>query len=187
MGPKVTVDSASLTNKALELIEAHWLFGFPADRLGVLVHPQSVVHSLIEAEDGSVLAQLGVSDMRLPIQYALTYPARASGPCPRLDLAALGRLDFHPPDEARFPALGLARWVIRTGGTAGAIFNAANEAAVEAFLDRRIPFGRIGELAQEACQAIEPTPLARLEDALAADAQARDFVGRKLARQAQLR
>ncbi len=176
MGPKVTIDCASLTNKALEVIEAHWLFGFGSDRLGVLVHPQSIVHSLIETIDGSVLAQLGISDMRLPIQFALTHPDRSPGHTPRLDLASLARLDFEEPDERRFPALALARWVIDQGGTAGAIFNAANEAAVEAFIDGRIPFGRIGELTRDACDAIAPAPLAALGDALDADRRARQHV-----------
>jgi len=176
MGPKVTIDCASLTNKALEVIEAHWLFGFPSSQLGVLVHPQSIVHSLIETVDGSVLAQLGVSDMRLPIQFALTHPGRAPGSTPRLDLAALARLDFEEPDEQRFPALTLARWVIDTGGTAGAIFNAANEAAVGAFLKGDIPFGRIGELTRHACEHVEVTPLRSLQDATRADKLARKHV-----------
>lgn len=181
MGPKVTIDCASLTNKALEVIEAHWLFGFGSSRLGVLVHPQSIVHSLIETIDGSVLAQLGVSDMRLPIQLALTHPDRAPGNTPALDLAQLARLDFEEPDEQRFPALALARWVIDTGGTAGAIFNAANEAAVQAFLAGHIPFGRIGELTQHACKSVEVTPLETLQDATDADATARAHVERHIA------
>ena len=182
MGPKVTVDCASLTNKALEVIEAHWLFGFPSGQLDVLVHPQSIVHSLIETIDNSVLAQLGVSDMRLPIQFALTHPGRAPGNTPTLDLATLARLDFEHPDEERFPALAMARWVIDTGGTAGAIFNAANEAAVEAFLAGHIAFGRIGELTKSACDAITPTTLTSLGDAMAADAKAREFVANALRR-----
>lgn len=182
MGPKVTVDCASLTNKALEVIEAHWLFGFPSGQLDVLVHPQSIVHSLIETIDGSVLAQLGVSDMRLPIQLALTHPDRAPGHTPRLDLAQLARLDFEEPDEARFPALAMARWVIDTGGTAGAIFNAANEAAVEAFLASHIPFGRIGELTRGACEAVTPSALTSLEDVMDADARAREHVRGQLGR-----
>lgn len=181
MGPKVTVDCASLTNKALEVIEAHWLFGFPSAQLGVLIHPQSIVHSLIETIDGSVLAQLGVSDMRLPIQFALTHPHRAPGHTPRLDLAQLARLDFQEPDEERFPALAMARWAIETGGTAGAIFNAANEAAVQAFLEGHIPFGRIGELTRDACESIDATPMATLADAQHADNKARAHVMAQLA------
>lgn len=180
MGAKVTVDCASLTNKALEVIEAHWLFGFPSDRLDVLVHPQSIVHSFIETIDGSVIAQLGVSDMRVPIQIALTHPNRSPSTTPRLDLAALARLDFEPPDEQRFPALSLARWVIDEGGTAGAIFNAANEVAVEAFLAGEIPFGRIGELTRDACEAATPMPLSSLGDALEADRLARERVRRAM-------
>ncbi len=180
MGPKVTIDCASLMNKALELIEAHWLFGFPSAQLGVLVHPQSIVHSLIETVDGSVLAQLGVSDMRLPIQLALTHPDRAPGNTPALDLAQLARLDFEEPDEARFPALALARWVIDTGGTAGAIFNAANEAAVEAFLAGHVPFGRMGELTRDACESLDVSPLRTLADATDADQRARAYVQRHL-------
>lgn len=180
MGPKVTIDCASLTNKALEVIEAHWLFGFPSAQLGVLVHPQSIVHSLIETIDGSILAQLGINDMRLPIQFALTHPHRAPGNTPPLDLAAIARLDFEEPDEHRFPALALARWVIDTGGTAGAIFNAANEAAVEAFLQGQIPFGRIGQLTQHACEHIQVTPLRTLQDAKAADKIARKHVAARI-------
>ncbi len=139
MGAKVTLDSASLTNKAFEVIEAHWLFGIPAERIDVLIHPQSIVHSLVEFADGSVLAQLGSADMRGPIQYALTHPARATRRARALDLAAMRRLDFAPPDAARFPALGLAYRVIRDGGTSGAIFNAASEEATAIFLAHGSP------------------------------------------------
>jgi 1-deoxy-D-xylulose-5-phosphate reductoisomerase len=139
MGAKVTLDSASLTNKAFEVIEAHWLFGIPAERIDVLIHPQSIVHSLVEFADGSVLAQLGSPDMRGPIQYALTHPARASRRARSLDLAAMSRLDFSPPDLERFPALGLAYRVIREGGTSGAIFNAASEEATAIFLAHGSP------------------------------------------------
>ena len=134
MGQKVTIDSASLTNKALEVIEAHWLYAMPAERIDVLVHPQSIVHSFVEYTDGSVIAQLGSPDMRCPIQFALSYPHRADGACRKLDWRTLTKLDFEAPDLDRFPALGLAYDVIRAGGTSGAIFNAANEEAVEAFL-----------------------------------------------------
>lgn len=180
MGPKVTIDSASLTNKALEVIEAHWLFGAAADQIDVLVHPQSIVHSLVEYADGSVIAQLGANDMRTPIQYALAHPSRPSGISRKLDLAAVARLDFCPPDHDRFPALGLAYEVIRAGGTSGAVFNAANEAAVSAFLDRQIPFGRIAELSRDALAEIGSTQLRSLADAVAADAAARSFVQRSL-------
>jgi len=190
MGPKITIDCASLTNKALELIEAHWLFAMPADRLDVLVHPQSIVHSLVEMDDASTIAQLGTTDMRTAIQLALTHPRRAPAPAPRLDLAAIGRLDFEPPDPARFPALACARRVIERGGTSGAIFNAANEAAVNAFLGGNggagappvssLPFGAIAELTIAALDEIEPRPMRTLADALGADAEAREFVSRRL-------
>jgi 1-deoxy-D-xylulose-5-phosphate reductoisomerase len=176
MGPKVTIDSASLTNKSLEIIEAHWLFGLPASRIGVLIHPQSVVHALVEFGDGSVVAQLGPPDMRSPIQYALTFPSRPAGISKRLDLAALSRLDFFPPDSERFPALDLAYQVIERGGTAGTILNAANEAAVEAFLAGRIPFGRITELSAAALAAVGVSPVRSLADVLQADSEARRFV-----------
>lgn len=182
MGPKVTIDSASLTNKALEVLEAHWLYGAGADRIDVLIHPQSIVHSLVEYADGSVIAQLGANDMRTPIQYALAHPARPPGVSRKLDLASIARLEFVPPDHARFPALGLAYEVIRSGGSAGAVFNAANEAAVAAFLDRRIPFGRIAELTRDALRELGSSPLRTLADALAADAAARRYVERILVR-----
>jgi 1-deoxy-D-xylulose-5-phosphate reductoisomerase len=138
MGAKITIDSATLFNKGLELIEAHWLFG--VERVDVVVHPQSVVHSLVEFVDGSVVAQLGAPDMLLPIQYALTAPRRRPGPAPKLDLATVGRLDFEPPDELRFPCLGLARRAWEAGGLAPAHISAADEVAVAAFLDGRLPF-----------------------------------------------
>lgn len=139
MGAKVTLDSASLTNKAFEVIEAHWLFGVPAERIDVLIHPQSIVHSLVEFADGSVLAQLGSPDMRGPIQYALTHPNRPARRARALDLAAMSRLDFSPPDLERFPALALAYRVIREGGTSGAVFNAASEEATSIFLSQDGP------------------------------------------------
>lgn len=178
MGRKVTVDSASLTNKALELIEAHWLFGVGPESLDVLVHPQSIVHSMIEFDDGSVLAQLGTTDMRTPIQYALTHPLRGGAPAARLDLAEVGRLDFEPPDHERFPALRLAERVLRAGGSAGAVLNGANEAAVEAFLAGRIPFGRMAEVVRGALDAIATTPVAEVSDVERADALARAHVRR---------
>lgn len=180
MGAKVTIDSASLTNKALEVIEAHWLFGLGADRIGVLVHPQSIVHAIVEYADGSSVAQLGAPDMRTPIQYALTHPQRPPGVSNRVDWASLRRLDFSPPDLDRFPALAIGYRVIELGGTSGALFNAANEAAVEAFLKRRIPFGRIPELSAAAIDEIGVSPLNSLQDALDADAEARRFVAAQL-------
>ena len=184
MGAKITIDCASLTNKALEVIETRWLFGLPGERIDVIVHPQSIVHSFVEYTDGSVVAQLGAPDMRTPIQYALTWPHRAPGTSRKMDFAALSRLDFEPPDTERFPALGLAYDVIDKGGVSGAVFNAANEAAVAAFLDRRIPFGRITELSAGALRSlvgdrVQP-PLTRLADVLDADRAAREHVARAL-------
>ena len=182
MGPKVTIDSASLTNKALEVIEAHWLFGLPGDKIDVLIHPQSIVHAIVEFADGSLIAQLGASDMRTPIQYALTYPSRPDGRSRKLDLAAMSRLDFSPPDREQFPALNAAYDVIERAGTSGAIFNAANEAAVEAFLSGSpsIPFGRISELSRAALREVGVSRLRNLEDALEADREARRFVAKTL-------
>lgn len=180
MGAKVTVDSASLTNKALEVIEAHWLFGVESARIGVLIHPQSIVHSFVEFTDRSVIAQCGAPDMKTPIQFALTFPSRAPGCSRAVDWASLRRLDFDEPDPERFPALALGFRVVDEGGTAGAVFNAANEAAVEAFLARRIPFGRIAELSAGALDEVGTSPLRNLDDAFAADAEARRFVRARL-------
>jgi len=173
MGPKVTIDSASLTNKALEIIEAHWLFGLPPDKILAVIHPQSIVHALVEFTDGSVVAQLASPDMRLPIQAALAFPHQAPGISRKLDLFTLGTLDFSPPDLDRFPALGLAYDVIHRGGTSGAVFNAANEAAVELFLAGKIPFGHIPELTARALNHIGSSALRSLSDVFEADAEAR--------------
>jgi 1-deoxy-D-xylulose-5-phosphate reductoisomerase len=143
MGPKITIDSATMMNKALEIIEARWLFDLQPQQIDVLIHPQSIVHSLVEFIDGSVLAQLGSPDMKLPIQYALTYPYRKAGPAAPLDVSTSVRLDFEPPDPQRFPALGLGTEVARAGGTAGAVLNGANEAAVSEFRAGRLPFNEI--------------------------------------------
>jgi 1-deoxy-D-xylulose 5-phosphate reductoisomerase (EC 1.1.1.267) len=140
MGAKVTVDSATLMNKGLEIIEARWLFGVPAERIEVVVHPQSIIHSLVEFVDGSVKAQLSLPDMRLPIQYALLYPERHPCPVQRLDLTKIGALTFEPPDEVRFPCLRLAKLAVQVGGTMPAVLNAADEIAVNAFLQRKIGF-----------------------------------------------
>jgi 1-deoxy-D-xylulose-5-phosphate reductoisomerase len=150
MGAKISVDSATLMNKGLELIEAHYLFGLPSDRIDVLIHPQSVIHSMVEFIDGSVLAQLGSPDMRIPIAYALAWPERIATPAQKLDLAALARLDFEAPDLERFPALRLARQALEAGAAAPVVLNAANEVAVAAFLDGRIPFPEIASLVEEA-------------------------------------
>src|SRR5207302_10974244 len=138
MGSKITIDSATLMNKGLEVIEAHWLFGFSADEINIVVHPESIVHSMIELIDGSVIAQMGVTDMRHAIQYSLTYPERCSSELPPLDLAALSSLHFEAPDRERFPCISLAYRALKTGGTLPAAMNAANEEAVQAFLDERI-------------------------------------------------
>ena len=185
MGPKITVDSASLMNKALEVIEAHWLFGLPGDKIDVVIHPQSIIHSFVEFVDGSVIAQLSPPDMKMPIQYALTWPQRIEGCSPRMDWSQLHRFELEPVDHDRFPALQLAYEVIGVGGTAGAIFNAANEAAVEAFLAGSIPFGRITELVSEVLRSIQATPVTSLADVMSADAAARTEVQRRLAQLSQ--
>jgi 1-deoxy-D-xylulose-5-phosphate reductoisomerase len=146
MGAKISIDSATLINKGLELIEAHHLFGLPHDRLDVLVHPQSIVHALVTYKDGGVVAGLSVPDMRIPIAHCLGWPARLHWQAPRLDLAAIGSLTFGAPDLARFPALKLARDALEVGGAAPTVLNAANEVAVEAFLGRRIGFADIASV-----------------------------------------
>ncbi len=173
MGAKVTIDSATLVNKALELIEAHWLFGLGADRLDAVIHPTSVVHALVETGDGSVVAQLGAPDMRTPIIRALAFPDRCPEPAARLDLLALGSLEFRPIEGPWRAAIDLGLHAIRQGGDAGAVFNAANEAAVHAFLDHRIPFGRIVEVVAEVCAEHRPGPVRTLADVERADARAR--------------
>jgi 1-deoxy-D-xylulose-5-phosphate reductoisomerase len=173
MGPKVTIDSASLMNKALELVEAHWLFGLGSDRIDAIIHPQSIVHGFVEYLDGSVLAQLSPPDMRTPIQQAMCDPERFDGPSRKLDFAALRSLDFEPVDVARFPAIALAHRVIVAGGSSGAVFNAANEVAVAAFLARRIGFLEIAELVRDTLDATPSTPVGSLADVLRADQQAR--------------
>jgi 1-deoxy-D-xylulose-5-phosphate reductoisomerase len=177
MGPKVTIDSASLMNKALELVEAHWLFGLGADRIDAIVHPQSIVHGFVEYLDGSVLAQLSPPDMRTPIQQALCDPERLDGPSRKLDFAALRSLDFEPVDAARFPAIGLALEVIRRGGTSGATLNAANEVAVAAFLERRIGFLDIAETVASTLRALPVAEVRSLDDVTAADEAARAYAG----------
>lgn len=173
MGRKITIDSASLMNKGLEVIEAHWLFGLPAEQIDVIVHPQSIVHSFVEYVDGSVLAQCGPPDMKTPIQYALTWPDRVEGCGPRLDWQALRQLDFQQLDHDVFPSVRMALDVIRVGGTSGAIFNAANEVAVEAFLAHRIEFGGIFELVATGLREIQPRPASSLEVVLEDDARTR--------------
>ncbi|MDH5835719.1 1-deoxy-D-xylulose-5-phosphate reductoisomerase [Luteimonas kalidii] len=173
MGPKISVDSATLMNKGLELIEAHHLFGLPDAQLDVLVHPQSLVHSLVEFVDGSVLAQLGLPDMRTALAVGLGWPRRLASGVGPLDLAAHGRLEFEPPDLDTFPCLGLARGALRAGGTAPATLNAANEVAVSAFLQGRIGFLSIAALVEEALAAIAVEPAESLAALWEADARAR--------------
>ncbi len=178
MGPKITIDSATLMNKGLEVIEARWLFDTPAARISVLVHPQSIVHSMVELVDGSVIAQLGVTDMRLPIQYAFSYPERWAAPLPFLDLARCGRLDFESPDTERFPCLALAFRALEGDAGLPIVLNAANEVAVAAFLDSRLGFTAIGRLIAEAMDAYERSgtrPIETLADVRAVDRWARGF------------
>jgi len=176
MGPKITIDSATMMNKALEIIEACWLFDLKPDSVEVLIHPESIIHSMVEFCDGSVVAQLGVPDMKTPIQYALTHPDRAAGCARRLDFSTIRRLNFEPPDLERFPALRLGYEVARAGGTAGAVFNAANEQAIEAFRAGQIPFGRIVQLTEHVLAGHHVKPQPTLEQLLAADAWARQEV-----------
>jgi 1-deoxy-D-xylulose-5-phosphate reductoisomerase len=182
MGQKITIDSATMINKALEIIEARWLFNLSADQIDVVIHPQSIVHSLVEFVDGSVVAQLSPPDMRLPIQFALTWPERWSSPARKLDLTQSQRLEFEPPDEDRFPAVRLGREVAAAGGSAGAVLNAANEVAVAAFLDGNLKFTKI----VPACRAVleshnfvtDPT----LDELLTLDAWARQELSKSLSK-----
>jgi 1-deoxy-D-xylulose-5-phosphate reductoisomerase len=180
MGAKITIDSATLMNKGLEVIEAHWLFSASADEIDILVHPQSIVHSMVEMVDGSIIAQMGVTDMRHAIQYALTYPERRPADLPPLDLATLSNLEFFAPDIDKFPCIALAYNALRKGGTMPAVLNAANEVSVAAFLDEKIKFGDIPRLIRAACEAHNPKPAVNLDTVLAADRWARDWVKRKI-------
>ena len=183
MGPKITIDSATLMNKGLEVIEARWLFDVTRDQIDVVVHPQSVVHSMVELTDGSIIAQLGVTDMRLPIQYAFSYPERWAAPLPPLDLARAGRLDFEPPDNGRFPCLGLAFRALEGDAGLPIVLNAANEVAVAAFLDSRLPFRMIGPLIGQAMDEYERAArrdVASLHDVRAIDGWARALTDGKI-------
>jgi 1-deoxy-D-xylulose-5-phosphate reductoisomerase len=174
MGAKISVDSATMMNKGLEYIEAYHLFPVGLEKLGIVVHPQSVIHSMVEFRDRSTLAQLGPSDMRVPIASCLAWPRRMDTPMPPLDLAAIGELTFFPPDESRFPATRLAREAIRAGGSAPAILNAANEVAVAAFLAGQIRFTRIAALVEETLARSNDAPRpASLDEVLAVDQSAR--------------
>ena len=176
MGAKITVDSASMFNKGLEIMEARWLFDLPEDRIEVVVHPESIVHSAVVFRDGAVLAQLGVPDMRVPIGYAMSYPERLETGVPGPDLFALGRLTFEKPDEEKFPALRLARESLRAGGAACTVFNGANEEAVTAFLREEIPFGEIARRVENAMERLCGLPADNLEEILEADRRARESV-----------
>jgi 1-deoxy-D-xylulose-5-phosphate reductoisomerase len=182
MGRKITIDSATLMNKGLEVIEARWLFGVPPERVEVLVHPQSVVHSMVEFVDGTVLAQLGVTDMRLPIQYALSYPEKWEAAIPGMDFTRTPRLDFESPDRERFPCLELAYRALAGGGTLPAVLNAANEEAVSAFLDGGAPFTGIQDCISEVMQSHRAVEVRSLGDVLEADAWARGQARACLAR-----
>ena len=173
MGRKITIDSATLMNKGLEVIEARWLFGVAAERVEVLIHPQSVVHSMVEFVDGTVLAQLGVTDMRLPIQYALSYPERWEAAIPGLDWGKAMRLEFDVPDRERFPCLALADEALRRGGSVPAALNAANEVAVEAFLAGRLPFTAIPRVIEATLNAVSNSDSMSLESIMEVDATAR--------------
>lgn len=176
-----------MMNKALEMIEAHWLFDLSAERIDVIIHPQSIVHSFVEFIDGSVVAQLSPPDMKLPIQLAMTWPTRAPRSATPLDWKNLRGLEFEPVDHERFPAVNLAWRAIRAGGSSGAILNGANETAVEAFVAGRIRFGEISTLVAGALDAIAPTPVPDLAAVFAADAHARKWVAQKLHSAAQVR
>lgn len=176
MGAKITIDSATLMNKGLEVIEAHWLFNCSADEIDIVVHPQSVVHSMVEMVDGSIIAQLGVTDMRHAIQYALTYPERRPSQLSSLDLAMLTKLEFFSPDTDKFPCIRLAYQALRVGGTMPAVLNAANEVAVAAFLNEKIKFGDIPRLIQSVCDLHQVQPASSLDQVLAADRWARQWI-----------
>jgi len=174
MGRKITIDSATLMNKGLEVIEAHWLFGARGDQIEVLIHPQSVVHSMVELTDGSIIAQLGVTDMRLPIQYAFSYPERWGGPLPALDLIQARRLEFHEPDVEAFPCLGLAYRALEAERSLPVVLNAANEIAVERFLVGLVGFTAIPRIVEDTMRAHRPAPVATLAEVRSVDRWARE-------------
>ncbi|MBI3324682.1 MAG: 1-deoxy-D-xylulose-5-phosphate reductoisomerase [Candidatus Omnitrophica bacterium] len=187
MGPKITVDSATLMNKGLEVIEAQWLFGMPLERIGVVIHPQAIIHGIVELCDGGCLAHLGVCDMRLPIQYALSYPERWATRLPRLSWSRLAELRFFEPDSARFPCFRLALEAARSGGTACAVLSAANEVAVAAFLREELAFGDIPRIIEEILTQHTPIGHPRLEEILGADAWARQIANNMVAQCSSLR
>jgi len=181
MGPKITIDSATMMNKALEIVEAKWLFGLSPEQIRVVVHPEAIIHSMVEFCDGSLIAQLGTPDMRAPIQYALTYPNRCNGAVERLDLYEIGQLGLYRPDLGRFPALGLGHEVAERGGTAGAVLNAANETAVQLFRDGVIHFRDIARHTARALQNHDYVAHPTMDELLVADRWARQEVTRCLA------
>jgi 1-deoxy-D-xylulose-5-phosphate reductoisomerase len=185
MGPRITVDSATLLNKGFEVIEAHWLFQMRPDQIEVVIHPQSTIHSMVEFVDGSILAQLGPTDMRLPIQYALTYPERAASNGVRLDWGALRRLDFEKVSARRFPCLALARQALREGGVQPCALNAADEVAVAAFLERRLAFPGIARVIERVLERMPRATLRVIEDVAAADGEARRLAQEEVGRQSQ--
>ncbi|MGB1222467.1 MAG: 1-deoxy-D-xylulose-5-phosphate reductoisomerase, partial [Alcanivoracaceae bacterium] len=176
MGDAISLDSASMFNKGLELIEASWLFGLPGERIDVVVHPQSVVHSMVEYLDGSVLAQLGTPDMKTPIAVALAWPERIASGAQALDFTRMGELSFEAPDVQRFPCLALARQALEAGGTATAVLNAANEEAVAAFLEGRIGFMEIAELVNRALESVLAPRCRNIDDVMDIDRAARRYV-----------
>ena len=173
MGKKITIDSATMMNKGLEIIEAHWLFSLPAEKVDVLIHPQSIIHSMVEFVDGSVKAQLGIPDMKIPIQFALTYPDRAPSSYARVDFAKLGTMTFFEPDREKFECVGLAYRALKSGGTAPAVLNAANEVAVELFLENKISFHHIPLLIGDALDRHPARPFSTLEDIIETDRETR--------------
>jgi 1-deoxy-D-xylulose-5-phosphate reductoisomerase len=186
MGRKITIDSATLMNKGLEVIEARWLFGIRADQIDVVIHPQSVVHSMVELVDGSIIAQMGVTDMRLPIQYAFSYPDRWPAPLPALDLARAGRLDFDAPDTRAFPCLTLAYRALEGERSLAVVLNAANEVAVEAFLEGRLPFPSIPSVIEQTMDAHQPAQVATIREVRTVDRWAREY-SQAIAREVKLK
>jgi 1-deoxy-D-xylulose-5-phosphate reductoisomerase len=186
MGRKITIDSATLMNKGLEVIEAHWLFGVRADQIDVIIHPQSVIHSIVELADGSMLAQLGITDMRLPIQYAFSYPERWPAPLPLLDLARAGRLEFDEPDTAAFPCLRLAYRALEAGSSVPVVLNAANEVAVARFLEGRIGFLSIPHVIEKTMEGHQPEEVATLAVVRRVDGWAREY-SQEIARAVELK
>jgi 1-deoxy-D-xylulose-5-phosphate reductoisomerase len=184
MGNRITIDSATLMNKGFEVIEACWLFDFAPDDVEVVVHPQSTVHAMVEYNDGSVIAQVSATDMRMPIQYALTWPERAQAPVAKIDWSEMRHWDFHPPDRAKFPLLGLAYQAQRNGGAATCVLNAADEIAVEAFLSGRISFPAIARVVEETLERVADRDPASVQEILAVDGEARRMAANVIERQA---